>query len=333
LAETSRRPLAPSAACDDGSSKVGAMAYRLKLDKSAKANLRKVALKQLDGAIQGLASSREERINLVHDVRVHLKRVRAALRLVRGAIGGRFQTENACFRDVAHALSPERDAQASLEMFDKLAELAKKQSADAPCSHALEAFRRQLVDEQLAVARQATDEVWTGLTETLRAAAERVDAWTSDVAGFETLADGLESSYRRGRRAMRCALDRTTPETLHEWRKQAKYHRYQVNLLEAAWPEAMKARAKSLKRLSDLLGDDHDLVVLRAKLEAGAAQSARADSAARLLKLIDARRSEVLAELKPLGRLIYAEKPKRLRERLAGYWRIARSGAVPSEPD
>ena len=307
------------------------MAYRLKLDKSAKASVRKVAEKQLDGAIRGLESAADERLKQVHDIRVHLKKLRAALRLVRSAIGAHYQTENACFRDVGHELSPQRDAQAALEMFDKLAEIARQKGADESLAAALKAFRQRLAAEQRAVANQATDEVWSRLADTLHAAKDRLEAWTNDVDGFETIAEGLKNSYRRGRSAMRCALERTTPETLHEWRKQAKYHRYQVNLLEEAWPEAMKSRAKSLKQLSDLLGADHDLVVLRGMLEAGAAESDEAAATAPLLELVDCRRREVFDELKPLGRLIYAEKPKLLRDRLASYWRIARSDASPNE--
>lgn len=308
------------------------MAYRLKLDKSARASVRKVAEKQLEGAIRGLESAADERLKQVHDIRVHLKKLRAALRLARSAIGAHYQTENACFRDVAHELSPQRDAQAALEMYDKLAEIARQPGADDSLTATLKAFRQRLAEEQRAVANRTTDDVWERLAATLTKAKGRVDVWTNDIGGFETIAEGLEDSYRRGRRAMRCALERTSPETLHEWRKQAKYHRYQVNLLEEAWPEAMKSRAKSLKQLSDLLGADHDLVVLRGKLEAGAAESDEAAAAGALLELIDRRRREVFDELKPLGRLIYAEKPKLLRDRLASYWRIARSEASPSEP-
>ena len=307
------------------------MAYRLKLDKSAKASLRKIANKQLAGAIRGLESPGDDRTNQIHDIRVHLKKVRAALRLARSAIGAQYQAENACFRDVAHELSPQRDAQAALDVLGKLAARARQEGADAALAEALETFRRRLTEEQRALAEQTTDEIWTQLAERLRAADERVDAWTNDVRGFETIAEGLENSYRRGRRAMQCALERPTPETLHEWRKQAKYHRYQVNLLEEAWPEALKARTRSLKRLSDLLGDDHDLVVLREKFQAGVAEIAET-AAAQCLDLVDRRRGEVFEEINPLGRLIYAEKPRRLRDRLESYWRIARSAANPSEP-
>ena len=37
---------------------------------------------------------------------------------------------------------------------------------------------------------------------------------------------------------------------------------YQQQLLEESWPGVMKAQAKQAKKLSKLLGDDHDLTVL-----------------------------------------------------------------------
>ncbi|HUY93525.1 MAG TPA: CHAD domain-containing protein [Pirellulales bacterium] len=301
------------------------MAYRLKIDKSSKAGVRKIVHEQLDDAIRGLESVGEERANQVHDIRVRLKKLRAALRLVRSAIGGHYHVENVCFRDAAHQLSQQRDVQAAQEVLAMLADRARREGVDAAALETLESCRRRLDEEQQALAEQATSETWLRLAGMLRAAAERVDAWTNEIRDFETIAEGLENSYRRGRRAMQCALERPTPETLHEWRKQAKYHRYQVNLLEEAWPEAMKARGKSLKRLSDLLGDDHDLVVLREKLQSVAAETAADVALAECLELVDRRRGEILDELKPLGRWLYAEKPKQLRGRIASYWRIARS--------
>lgn len=303
------------------------MAYRLKLEKSSKAAVRKVVLAQLDDAIRGLESAGEERASQIHDIRVHLKKLRAAVRLVRGGIGGHYQAENACFREVAHELSQQRDAQAALAVVVKLAQRARSEGRDATILEMFETCRRRLDEEQRNMAEEVTEETWTRLAAALRAAAQRVDAWTAEIRGFATIAEGFENSYRRGRRAMLSALARPTSETLHEWRKQAKYHRYQVNLLEDAWPEAMKARGKSLKRLSDLLGDDHDLVVLREKLQSVAAEIRDEPALAECLELVDRRRAEIFAELKPLGRWTFAEKPKQLRSRIASYWRIARSEA------
>ena len=296
------------------------MSYRLKLGKSLKAGVEKVARKQLEGAIQGFETDAAKRASAVHDIRVHLKKLRAAVRLVRGELGARYHLENTCFREAAHVLSRQRDAQAALEQLGKLADRAGQETGGAASRvDALELLRRRLIEHQCSLDERSTSEVWARQAETLRSAADRVGSWSSKVRGFETAAEGLENSYRRGRRAMRAALRDPRPETLHEWRKQTKYHRYQISLLEDAWPELMKARAAALKRLSDLLGDDHDLVVLR---ELALAELGEQAASPQCVELIDRRRGELFDEIQPLGRLLYAEKPKRLRRRIEAYWQI-----------
>ena len=58
------------------------------------------------------------------------------------------------------------------------------------------------------------------------------------------------------------APEEPSAEHLHEWRKRVKDLWYQQQLLEALWPEVMKAQAKEAKKLSKQLGEDHDLAVL-----------------------------------------------------------------------
>jgi CHAD domain len=69
--------------------------------------------------------------------------------------------------------------------------------------------------------------------------------------------------YRRGRQALAAVRQKPTVEFIHEWRKQAKYLRYQLDLLRPLAPTALTPLAKTIDRLGDLLGDDHDLAVLR----------------------------------------------------------------------
>lgn len=80
---------------------------------------------------------------------------------------------------------------------------------------------------------------------------------------FRALRGGLKRTYRRGRTGRKRAFAAPTTERLHEWRKRVKYHWYHVRLLQNVWPEPMKVRRRELKVLADLLGDDHDLAVLR----------------------------------------------------------------------
>ena len=70
----------------------------------------------------------------------------------------------------------------------------------------------------------------------------------------------------------------------------------------------LKAEAKESKRLSEVLGDDHDLAVLAGHV-----------SDPELLELIGYRRAELLERASELGRLVYAEKPKAYRRRLGRY--------------
>jgi CHAD domain-containing protein len=53
-----------------------------------------------------------------------------------------------------------------------------------------------------------------------------------------------------------------TVENFHEWRKRVKYYRYQLKLLRDFWKPVMEALRREAVKLSDDLGDDHDLAVL-----------------------------------------------------------------------
>ena len=55
------------------------------------------------------------------------------------------------------------------------------------------------------------------------------------------------------------------PENYHEWRKRVKDHWYHVRLLEGFGTLGCGSYEKSLKELETLLGEDHNLVVLREK--------------------------------------------------------------------
>ena len=66
---------------------------------------------------------------------------------------------------------------------------------------------------------------------------------------------------------MKKARKTSTPECLHEWRKQVKTHWYHAQLLKPIWPQFMKPYANTLEELSHTLGDHHDLQVLAGSFE------------------------------------------------------------------
>jgi len=299
------------------------MAYRWKADKSDRANLRRLASNQLRSAIEQLNDRQADRIDAVHEARLHLKKARSLLRLARPALEDAYERENARLRDVAHQLSRQRDAQAMIEAVDKLSARAEHEWGGSDDHLALlRAVRDRLTGGQAAEQSDALDEVTPELTGALSAAADEVECWASRVDDSDAIVAGFTASYRRGRRALRRVLRQATPENVHEWRKESKYHRYQVRLFQDAWPAVLEAWYEELKRLSDLLGDDHDLVVLCERV-CGEPPAALDDAAvSQLQQMIERRRGELQAEAIPLGRLLYAERPRQIARRFQKYWRV-----------
>ena len=73
-------------------------------------SLRRIAAEQIDGSIAQLQRT-DDLNDGIHEARKHFKRIRALLRLVRGALPAEtYDSENQFFRDLGRLLSPVRDS-------------------------------------------------------------------------------------------------------------------------------------------------------------------------------------------------------------------------------
>ncbi|MDY7108120.1 MAG: CHAD domain-containing protein [Planctomycetota bacterium] len=298
------------------------MPYRFRPDKPIQKEARRIAKEQLSRAIDDLSVSAEALHTGVHEARKRLKKLRALLRLLRPNLNELYQAENAALRDAARRLSDLRDAEALIESLDLLAERYREELDGA----LLETARRALRQRREAIAaRLRLDERAAEVIDRLGEAKRRVKNWSPDGSGFDALTGGLQKTYRRARRAMNEAYDEPADERFHEWRKRVKYHRYHVRMLRSIWEPVLEVRRDELKTLTDRLGDDHDLVVLRETIRAEPGNLGDADAERRLLELIDRRSAELRAEARPLGARLFAEKPRRLAGRFERYWQAAAS--------
>jgi CHAD domain-containing protein len=145
---------------------------------------------------------------------------------------------------------------------------------------------------------------------------------------------GLEEVYRRAGAAMEDAVAHPTVEMLHEWRKQAKYLRYHLEMLRPLWPERLEELADEADRMGKLLGDDHDLAVLRRMLTDDPVRFGGDGDVEMLLALIDRRRVELEQEAFSLGERFFQESAGDFTRRLKGYWKKRRAQAAreSSEP-
>ena len=183
-------------------------------------------------------------------------------------------------RDAAKDLSALRDAEALLETYARL----QVRFAGEVDWRRLVGVRRALVARRRELAGDGTlPERIAAFGEELRAVRGRLPSWKLADLQFGDLAPGFERAYRRGRKAMRAIEAAPCDERFHEWRKRAKDHRYHLELLRDLWPAQVKARRAEVRALGDLLGDEHDLSVLRATLEAEALRFG--DGASLLLEL------------------------------------------------
>ena len=88
------------------------MSFELKPDDSVRKNVRRIARRQIDDALEQLTgSAKVTRDEAVHEARKAFKKVRALLCLVQPAIGAKtYREENDCFRGAGKPLSAVRDA-------------------------------------------------------------------------------------------------------------------------------------------------------------------------------------------------------------------------------
>ena len=106
-----------------------AMAFRLKLREPLPEGLKRVFCEQIDSALHLCQNPAKQRGVTVHEVRKHLKKLRAAMRLAIGAVGKNCHAEeDRCVRKIGRLVSDLRDAQVRLQTFIQLRDKAAKNS-------------------------------------------------------------------------------------------------------------------------------------------------------------------------------------------------------------
>ncbi len=301
------------------------MSYRFQVNESLADGLPRIVGEQVERALAELKGAETNLPEAVHQVRKRCKKVRGVLRLVRGSFFASYKQENAWFRDLARGLSGARDRQATLTCFDKLRDhFGEDLETDAfsAVRHAL-AERRADAHEGAELSHRVRETITA-----LEQARGRVVGWRLDDDSFASVEKGLGRTYRRARKALRASYKSPTPEQFHEWRKRVKYHWYHLRLLRKLWPAPMKGLAAEAKQLADLLGDDHDLAVLRATLANNRNALGEREELDALSALAERRQNQLRAAAQTLGWRLSAEKPDDFLRRMRGYWQAAQTDAL-----
>jgi CHAD domain-containing protein len=297
------------------------MAFELKQNEQIPNAVRRLVCKRIDKALEtldGKAHTLSDRS--IHDARRRFKEIRGTLRLVRDELGEKtFRRENRTYRDAGRPLSMVRDAKVLLETLDGLIEHFQGRAHPEN----LERLRRILVEKRRLTRKQVLrrDGAVPRITKDLRAARKRVKDWPLQRRGWKAIRGGIERVYAQARQVMKRALAVASDENFHEWRKRAKDLRYELELLGPTWPEMIEPLAAQAHRLTDLLGNDHDLCVLRVVIAEDVAPDDAVDKEL-LFALIDERRATLQKQAVELGLKLYAEGAREFVRRLKGYWKV-----------
>jgi CHAD domain-containing protein len=254
----------------------------------------------------------------VHDVRKALKRWRALMRLLARALGDQADQMRVEARELMRALTGARDAQSAL---DALADLQK---ADLPFSAtSMETIRRKLTDLKDAAEEHGFSKgVRDRLSSYLDYATLSLERWPLKAIDFDTVADGLISTYRRARQLVPDNWPETDAEHLHDLRRRVVEHRHQMDLMEPLWPRLGQVWAEEAQRLRNRLGACQDLAVLTSLT---GPHQPLAHWRAKLTPVIAARRVTHLKAAARLAGRLFAEKPKAFRRRLTALWSARRA--------
>lgn len=289
------------------------MAYRLARDESIPQGALRVLREELTDAASHLREPGDIEPR-VHGARKAIKRARALLRLVRAGLGRQFARENEALRDAARLLAQQRDAAVAAATFEQLVPDPEPR---------LTALQGALFAARDVAARPAATDLLAAAAADLDLALQRAADWPPFARGWPVVEAGLEDSYASGRRAMREAYRDPSPAAFHEWRKRVKDLWYHTLLLQGVWKTVQLAWAEALEDLSDTLGEDHDLEVLRQAVAALPDVDPEARRA--LLTRASDRSSELRTAARTLGQRLYAEPPRRYLERMRRYWEAWRS--------
>ena len=263
-----------------------------------------------------------DRLESVHSVRKEIKKVRATLGLLREQIDkGSYRKYAKSLRAAAKHLTDPRDAHVRPRTLERLIVYFKDRLPIRPFSEIKKVLRQNCLEE--------TRELMNGesvarVDRILRKINRRVKDIKVKAEGWAAIRSGFRENYSCGREALEVVLKEQSSENFHQWRKHVQDLWHQLRLLCPIQPEQLRATADTMKTLSQHLGDDHDLVMLRQFVVRRCAR--RCPAEVKLLnELIRLRQKELRSAALAIGSRFYAEKPSLFCRRIENYWRTWRA--------
>ena len=193
----------------------------------------------------------------VHEFRKNIKKIRAILRLIRDEIGSeKYREMNGLYREVAYELALLRDDTSQVELLESMRDQVDNPKVRKAILKSIRQVRRKRKREFAEFYREGRHEK---VNKDILALKEKVRELTFEGLPEFFILKSLKRTHSRARSAMEITASVKNDEMYHYLRKQVKYLMYHMMILSRAWPAYFKAYIIELDRLSDLLGNLHDL--------------------------------------------------------------------------
>ncbi|MCH9813541.1 MAG: CHAD domain-containing protein [Epsilonproteobacteria bacterium] len=201
----------------------------------------------------------------VHQSRKMCKKSRAILQLIRPLFKDKekYAKENLFFKTMAKSLASSREAKVMYDMYEILISTYQLQHRDF--KEIQNALLKEKSDRNFNEEQMVTKLYSTKLA--LSHAIDNLKSWELEGESYEALQLGFKTTYKKARKNMKEAYKIKHGEAFHEFRKYAKYHMFHTNLL-IKYSLLPQKRERTLKKLTDILGVEHDLLLFEEYLNA-----------------------------------------------------------------
>lgn len=214
---------------------------------------------QLQDAQRHLARKGLARHQGIHDARKCIRRAKAALAIGRSVFGARGKRLNAELGGLCRGLSPLRDAQALVEVLQRLqTDVSGPLQSILPQAESLARQRR----ERMMAAALARDPLLMGRRQRLQRLSKRLQRLEWHLVGADEVAASLKRTERRlEKAAKRVARRPDDNDVWHDYRRRLRRLRQQATLLSSLGIDGILT-ASSFKAQTDALGEAQDDVLL-----------------------------------------------------------------------
>ena len=223
------------------------MSFTVKKQHKMTKKLKRILLSQTVRAIKQLENLEHSPSDRIREARISFKRARTILRLLRKVIDEeKSHYYDRIYRDLGRALSTQRDLFIKTQVLKKLDSTKKK-----PDSLKVSNEDQQIVHEVL---------------NKLYALKIELDNQIFGKKNFSVLRKTSIKFYNRIKQSQKHAEATKHDDEYHEWRKDVKHLYHLVSFMIPICPNEYKPMKEELHKLIHLLGDDHDLTVLRREI-------------------------------------------------------------------